>query len=139
MKKITSVSELREAIEFLEIKQAREAKLLKEQFHIVYESLKPVNVLKNAFNSLTHMPDFKEGLVNTTLGLTTSHLAKKIIIGSTGGPIKQLLGIMLQMGIANLVSKNGDSIKSAGINLIKHFLNSRKEKRERKEHFMSFI
>lgn len=138
MKKITSVSELREAIEFLEIKQAREAKLLKEQFQVVYESLKPINVLKNTFNSLTHMPDFKEGIVNATLGLTTSHLAKKIIIGSAGGPLKQLLGIFMQMGIANLVAKNGDSIKSAGITLLKHFLNKRKEKR-REDHFASFI
>ena len=137
MKKITSVFELRVAIKLLEIKQANEARLLKEQFNTVYESLKPVNVLKNAFNSLTRMPDFREGIVNTTLGLTTSHFAKKIIVGSTGGPLKQFFGIMLQMGLANLISKNGDNIKSAGINLLKRFLNNGKEK-EGGEHFVSF-
>lgn len=140
MKKITSVSELKEAIKFLEIKRANDAKLVKEQFNILHENLKPVNVMKNAFNSLIHMPDFKQGILNTTLGLTTSHLAKKIIIGKTGGPLKHLFGIVMQIAIANLVTKNATGIKAAGTSLLKHFLNRRKEKqRERKEHFMSFI
>lgn len=121
MEKITSVEELRQAIRLLEIKQEMEGKLLREQFKITYESLKPLNLIKNTFKDLVATPDLQGKFLNTTLGLAVGYFSKKIAIGSTHNPLKQLFGNILQTGVSNIVSKNADGIKSTTLNLITHF------------------
>jgi len=44
---INSATDLRAAILQLETRQAAEEKLLKENFHLAYESIKPINLIKN--------------------------------------------------------------------------------------------
>lgn len=127
MKKITSTTELQEYILLLEIKQANEKILLKEQFKTTYESLKPVNLIKNTFNELITGPNLKEGLLDTLLSLAAGYLSKKAVVGSTHNPLKQLLGTFLQMGITNIVSKNTDGIKSAAIDLINNIFSKKDE------------
>ena len=89
MQKITSISELKESIRLLEIKQANEGVLLKEQFKETYESLKLVNLIKNALKELTSMPDLKGELLKTTASLAAGYLAKKAVVGQTHNPLKQ--------------------------------------------------
>lgn len=125
MKKITTTIELREAILLLEMKQVIEGALLKEQFRITYESLKPINLIKKTLHELATAPDFKGDLLNATLSLTAGYLTKKAVLGSTPNPIKQILGSFLQMGITSIVSKNTDGIKSVALNLISHFFNKK--------------
>jgi hypothetical protein len=125
MKKITSIAELREAIGLLEIKQVNEGRLLKEQFKNTYESLKPINLIKNTFNELTAAPDFKGNFLNTTLGLATGYFSKKVVIGATHNPLKQLFGTLLQIGVTSIVSKNTDRIKSTVLHLINNVSNKK--------------
>ena len=47
MQNITSVAGLKNAIQELEIEQNVKGQLLKEQIYLIYESLKPVNLLRN--------------------------------------------------------------------------------------------
>lgn len=122
MGKITSLIELKESIFLLEIKKANEARLLKEQFMTTYESIKPVNLIKNSISELITSPALKEGLLNTTLSLAAGYLSKRVVVGSTHNPLKQLLGTFLQMGVTNIVSKNTDGIKSSVMSLINNFL-----------------
>lgn len=122
MRKINSTTELREAIFLLELRKANEARLLKEQFMITYESFKPVNLIKNSIGELIKSPQLKENILNTTIGLAAGYLSKKVVVGSTHNPLKQLLGTFLQMGVTNIVSKNTDGIKSAVMSLITNFL-----------------
>lgn len=121
MRKITSMTELKESIFLLEIKKANEARLLKEQFMITYENIKPVNLIKNSFNELITSPHLKENLLNTTLSIAAGYLSKKIAVGSTHNPLKQLLGTFLQLGVTNIVSRNTDGIKSSVMSLINNF------------------
>ena len=123
MRKITSTTELREAIFLLETKQANEARLLKEQFMITYESFKPVNLIKNSINELITSPQLKGNILNTTIGLAAGYLSKRVAVGSTHNPLKQLLGTFLKFGVTNIVSKNTDGIKSTVMSLISNFLN----------------
>ena len=125
MKKITSIAELRESILLLEMKQAYEGRLLKEQFKTTYESLKPANLIHNSLRKFTTSPDFKGNLLNATLSLAAGYLSKKAVIGATHNPLKQLLGTLLQMGVTGIVSKNADGIKSTAMDLISHFLNKK--------------
>ena len=50
---------LKNKISLLEIKSKQEFKELKQQFHITYESLKPVNLIKDTFKELTQTADLK--------------------------------------------------------------------------------
>src|ERR1700741_4663011 len=112
MEKITNISELNAAIHELEYLQQNDWPLLKEEFLITYENLRPANFLKYALKELTDGPDIKNDLVNTSLGLAAGYLTKKLIFGTSTNPIKQLLGNFLQMGVSNIVTNNADALKS---------------------------
>jgi hypothetical protein len=112
MNQINSIANLKAAIRLLEIKQADEKQLLREQLKITTESLKPINLIKHTLIELTTLPEIKESLLNTVIGLVTGYLSKKIVIGSTHNPIKQILGYALQLGVTDVASKNADDIKS---------------------------
>lgn len=122
MTKITNIDQLKESILLLEIKQAEEYELLKIQFAITSEELKPINLIKKSIKSLIGGSDQKESLINSVIGVTAGSLSKKVAVGSTHNPIKQLLGTILQIGVTSLVTKNGDAIRSGAMNLIGQLL-----------------
>jgi hypothetical protein len=121
MEKITSIIELREYIYLLEIKQANEKQLLKEQFKITYENMQPVNLIKRTLSELTTAPDFKGNILNAIAGIGMGYLSKKVVVGGTLNPLKQLLGALLQVGITSIVAKNGEGIKATITNLLSKF------------------
>ncbi len=126
MQKITSIAELKNAIQELEYQQVNEWPALKEQFLETYENIKPINLIKNALSDLTTGPDLKGDLLNTTLSLAAGFISKKIAVGSTHNPLKQLLGTLLQMGVTSIVSKNAEGIKSTTMTIINNIF-SKKE------------
>ena len=134
MKKKNETDALNETIVLLQDKQTQELKLLKEQFHLTYESLKPINLIKNAFHEVTSSPDLKNKLLNNVIGLTTGYLSKKVLIGTSNNPIKKILGTLLQFSVANVVSKHSDNIKSVGGNILNRIF---KHSRVTKEEFHS--
>lgn len=81
MKKKNETDALNEAISLLENKQAHELKLLKEQFQVAYESLKPINIIKSTFREVTSSPEIKNNIVNNAIGLTTGYLSRKVLVG----------------------------------------------------------
>jgi hypothetical protein len=117
MGQIKTVAELKAAITYYENKKKEDAKLMKEQLHLLYESLKPGNIIKNSLHEFVSGPDLKNGLVNTGLGIAAGYLSKKIMIGKTFNPIKMILGRILQTGVTKVVSKNADGIKDNIINV----------------------
>ncbi len=126
METITNSTELKKAIQLLEIKQTEEGLILKEQCKITYDSLRPLNLIKNTLKDLV-TPDLTGNLLNSTLSLAAGYISKKAVIGSTYNPLKQLLGTALQMGVTSLVSKNTDGIKSVVTNIISSFLKKNNE------------
>ena len=129
MKKIASQNELNERIIFLEDKQVNELLLLREQLKISYESIKPINFIKNTIKELITEPHLKEDIIDTSVSVATGYLSKKIVVGSTKNPIKQILGTLLQMGVTSVVSKNTDSIKLTALSLLnKLFTKNKTEK-----------
>jgi len=114
MQIINSALSLRAAIVELEDKQDYEGKLLREQFHIAYNSLKPLNLIKSTFKEAAASDDLKDNIINTSVGLTSGYISKKIFVGFSNSPLKKLLGTVLMFGITNLVSKNTEIIKMLG-------------------------
>lgn len=118
MKKINHIDALQQSILLLEIKQADEEVMLKEQFMITYDSLKPINIIKRLFDDVTDLSDTKGNLIDTSLSILAGYLSKKIAFGSTKNPIKQILGGLIQTSVTNIVANNSDNIKSFGARII---------------------
>ena len=123
------MDELKASIVLLEAKQAEEGALLKEQFKITYESLKPANLIKNALGELTDSTDFKPDLMGETLSLAIGYLSKKAVVGSSTNPLRKIFGTLLQMGVTSVISNNAEGIKSSAINLINNIF-KKQEKSE---------
>lgn len=123
METITTQSQLRAAILLLEQRQVVEGKVLKEQFRLAYNSLKPSNILMSAFKDLGTSDQLKDNVLNSTVGLGAGYVSKMIFQGIVGSPLKKLFGSALMFGIQNLVSKNPDIIKSVGARILKMFRN----------------
>ncbi len=127
MENKTQIPILNERIYSLQNKKAEDLKLLKDQFNVVHESIKPINLIKNAFHEMTTSPEIKGNLVDSAMGLTTGFLSKKLIFGTGINPIRNILGNILQSAVSNLVSNHADDIKSKGANLIMRLFNRKKD------------
>ncbi len=114
---------LKERIAFLKDRQSQQIILLKEQAHITFESLKPINFLQDTIIDFTSQSDLKENVFNGITGVTTGFLSKKLIVGTTNSPVKKLVGTLLLIGITALVTKNSSKIKAIGEVFLKHLFN----------------
>jgi hypothetical protein len=119
MQKINSAAALRDAIAQLEITHAEEGKMLKQQFHLAYESIKPLNLIKSTFKEAVESPDLKDNIINTSVGLATGYLSKLLFVNVSHNPVRKLLGVALQFGITQMVAKNPEAVKSIGKKLMK--------------------
>ena len=126
MQNITSAVELKDAIQLLEAEQSIKGQLLREQLFLTYESLKPVNLLKNALKEISSTPYLIDNISGTAMGLLGGFLSKKIFVGASGNLIRKLFGSVLQIGVTNLVTQNSEIIKSVGQALIRHFFQKKK-------------
>ncbi len=119
-KNITSRAQLKNAIKVLEIEQAIERHLLKEHAHGVYESFKPVNLLKSTLRDITSSSSLMDNIVSTSLGLAGGYLSKKIVVGTSDNVGRKLFGSVVQFGVTNLIAQNPEAIKSFGHYVIHH-------------------
>ncbi|MGA2408622.1 MAG: hypothetical protein ABSF81_18000 [Bacteroidales bacterium] len=125
MQNITSIAGLKNAIQLLEIEQGIKGQLLKEQFYLTYESLKPINILKKTLKEISSSPYLIDNISGTAMGLASGFLSKKIFVGTSGNIFRKLIGSLLQFGITNVVTQNSDIIKSVGHAIFQHFLRKR--------------
>ena len=126
MQNITSAVELKDAIQLLEAEQSIKGQLLREQLFLTYESLKPVNLLKNTLKEISSTPYLIDNISGTAMGLLGGFLSKKIFVGTSGNLMRKLFGSVLQIGVTNLVAQNSETIKSVGQALIQHFFQKKK-------------
>jgi hypothetical protein len=124
--KITAAVDLKNAIQQLEHKQIREWLLLKEQFLITYDGLKPLNVLKNTLREAGISIDVKDSLLARTMGLTAGYLSRVLVVGASLSPVKGVIGMLLQAGISGAVSKNPHLVKLLG-SKIRNFFSKKRE------------
>ncbi len=132
MQNITSAIGLKNAIQLLEVEQAVNRQLLKEQFHYTYESLKPVNLIKSALNDISASPCLFDNILGAATGLATGYITKKITVGTSGNMFIKLIGSVLQLGVTNIVAQHPEAIKSFGWFLFQHIF-SKKEMNSKKQ------
>ena len=114
MEEINSEAALKAAIIRLEIKQADERKVLREQYLLAYESIKPINLIKSTFKEATASPELKEEILNTSIGLAAGYASKVLFQGASHSPVRKLFGTVLMFGITNAVTKHPEVVKSLG-------------------------
>ena len=113
MKPINATDTLQEMIALLQKKQTVELMQLKDQYHYTYESLRPLNIVKNIFTDMTTSAELRGNLINNIVGISTGYLTKKVMLGATHNPIKRILGTLLQFVITNVVTKHSNTPKSS--------------------------
>jgi len=127
MAKQTAAEALKESIRLLEIQQAEEGQILKEQFKATYESLKLVNLVKSSLKDLTDSVEIKNNLFESIVSIFTGYFTKKIMISSNGNVFKRILGLVVQFGVTNLVAKNAELIRIYLTELMDKFLHPKEE------------
>lgn len=119
---------LRETILELERRQAEEGKLLKQQFYTTYESMQPINIIKNTFKEAALSNELKDNILTTSVGLVVGYLSKMLFEDISTSPVKKLLGTIILFGITNIVAKNPETVKSLGKGFLKIILSKSKER-----------
>lgn len=114
MEKITTGTDLTAAIYLLEKKQADEEIILKKGFHLAFESLKPLNLIKNTIREAASSGELKDNLLNTSAGLSAGFLIKKLFVGKSGNPLRKTAGNIIMFGITNMMAKNPGFIPQLG-------------------------
>jgi hypothetical protein len=129
MRKIRSAADLHDAIAELERKKISQELALQEQWADTYESLRPINILKNSFQGILSSGDTKSNLIGSAIGLGSGLLSKRLLIGPSTNLFKKAMGAAVQFGVAGLIAKNAEAIKAKGSMLInKIFSHKTKEK-----------
>jgi hypothetical protein len=119
---IRNAAELKQSIALLKIEQEERKVAMVNQFRYTYESMKPINLIKKAYHKVAETPDIANKLIGTSLGLGAGMISKRILFGKSPGLIKRLLGMALELTMANKVAKNSDGIRQKGAELIRKFI-----------------
>jgi len=115
MQKITAAEALKKSISVLERRQMEEGILLRDQFKVTFDSLKPVNVLRKMIGEFAAPSDLKDNLTQTVTCLVSGYVSRKMLVRSSKNPLLRLAGIFVQYGVTNFVSRNSDTIKALGL------------------------
>jgi hypothetical protein len=121
MKTRNETEALDAAIKILTDRQEQQLCALRDQFHEVYESLKPINLIKSTYEEVATTPELKGNILKHLIGLATGYFSKKIFVGKSHNPIKNIIGNLLQVAVGNVVTKNSDTIIAGGEGLLHKF------------------
>jgi len=124
---IANTTDLNVAIKRLERRKAIIEEDMKDHFHVILESLKPANILKNTVHELQESTPLRHNLLKIAVGLGAGYFSRKLIIGKSAGLVKKALGTALQYGITQFVAKkeytgDGIIIESKKKNVLKRIL-----------------
>ncbi len=104
---------LDESIQMMETKRDLELIQIKLELHELFESLKPMNIIKDTISKVTTSPDLKQGIGKTAVGVASGILVKKILFRGTHNPLKTVARTLLQIAATGFAAKNADKMKTA--------------------------
>lgn len=127
MEKQYTAESLKVAIKELEIQQAGERELFREQLLITYENLKPINIVRNIVKDIYSSDNYKQDFFEIVAGMTSGFVTKKLVVGRSKNPMLKLVGLAIQFGMTTLVSKKYNAIKDSVVHFINRFLEKKEE------------
>ena len=114
MEKYTSSNALREAIIELERQQALESRQITVQLIHAFDSIRPINLIKNTVRDVTESKELTDNLVKTSIGLAAGYLTQSLFQRPSHGPLRRLLGTLFSYGITNFLAQNPEILASIG-------------------------
>ena len=123
MTKLNSATDIKQLIFQLENQQAIDLQQLREQLHQTYESIKPINLVRNTFKEVVASEELTDNIVNTSVGLAAGYVSKTLFEKASHSPFRKLMGTALLFGVTNLVAKNPHTVKAIGtdfLNIVKY-------------------
>lgn len=127
MQKITTAESLKVSILLLESRQIEDAKLLKEQFRIALDNLKPINFLRKVIKEMTTPSGLKDDVIQTVTALISGYLSRKMLVRSSRNPLLRLGGIFVQYSVTKFFTKNAATIEALGLYFIKKLFGKSRE------------
>lgn len=126
MENITSTAELLDAIQLMEAEQDVKLILMKQNFRQASESLNPANIIEKTFKGILASPYLGNNIVTAGVGIAAGFASKKAVIGRSNSKFKRFLGIILQLGVTNLIAKHPETVKSIGQFVSQHIFQKEK-------------
>jgi hypothetical protein len=113
MENISTPAELKEAIQLMEAEKSVLFQQMRANFFLAYESIKPANLIESTMKEIGSSPYLFNNIFNVALGLVAGYLLKKaLLVGRSNNKSRKLLGLILQLSVANLVVYAPNAIKS---------------------------
>ena len=98
-------TELDKTIARLETERDLKLEELKEQLSLTYESIKPVNIVRESIEDFNNAPDVKNNLLQILVSITGGYLSKKLLLGKSNSFFKKIAGYVLQYGMTTFIAK----------------------------------
>jgi hypothetical protein len=114
MENIRSAADLKLAIEAKQLEHAVQGQLLERELIAAFESLRPLNILKNTLQEVASSPYLVENVVGTVTALASGYISRKIAVGTSRSLFRKIVGAVLQFGVTNLLAQNPERIKFLG-------------------------
>lgn len=134
MQKISSSSELRNAIVQLELKQVLQGKQLKDQFYLTYDSFRSINLIKRIIVEMATSPALISGILKTIMEFKNHNFNKQQTANaSTGSVIKNIIRSIIKFGLTNLIIENADTIRLLGHYFIQRIFGKKEKKPKESE------
>lgn len=122
MAKQNASEKLKESIRLLELIQTEEREILRSHVVSIYESFRLVNILKSTVKDFTGSSDLKTTLVETMISIVTGYITKKMVVKPNSNPFMKFFGVVLQLAVTSLLSKNADHIRLFASEFIEKFV-----------------
>jgi hypothetical protein len=126
MQQINSIAELKDSIQLLELERDYQNRVLKDYFLVVTTNFKPENLLISSINGDNTSNLLIDNLIDSTIGLASGFITKKLIIGKSDNKFRILLGSVFQLVATNFIAKHHNTIESLGKFLLQSFLKRNK-------------
>jgi len=132
MYNINNTADLKQVILLLEEELDEQKQLLTKHVSTLYDSFRPVNVVKDVFNEVVRSEEFRSNILTATIGISTGYVTKKLLFKKSNNPLKALTGNLLQYGIANMIVNPSRVLKTIFLPLLA-LISVRKEKEARND------
>ena len=103
--KIKNRAALVSAIAALEDKREREKQGIVDSFHGITESLRPLQLIKRAYNKVQLPAGLADNVVKVIAVVGIGFVSKKLLLGKSSGLIKKIGGLLIELGLADLLTK----------------------------------
>ena len=103
--KIKNRAALVSVIAALEEKRDREKQGIEDSFHSITESLRPLQLIKRAYNKVQLPAGLAGNVVKVISVVGIGFVSKKLLMGKSSGLIKKMAGLLIELGLVDLLTK----------------------------------